>query len=137
VGDPDTTSAELQGVIDRVLEERRKLEDQQPAVKEAAKIATMLPNAADLYRKQIKLGLDDDPRAALKARVILRKLADQSSSSRTRTEAYGPASTCTPRRCYHRPQGQLVGATGFEPATPCTPCKCATRLRHAPTERAV
>ncbi len=30
---------------------------------------------------------------------------------------------------------KLVGARGFEPPTPCTPCKCATRLRHAPTER--
>src|SRR5450631_4416288 len=29
----------------------------------------------------------------------------------------------------------LVGATRFELATPCTPCKCATRLRHAPTEK--
>jgi hypothetical protein len=28
----------------------------------------------DLYRKQIDLGLDGDPRAALKARVVLRKL---------------------------------------------------------------
>jgi hypothetical protein len=27
-----------------------------------------------LYRKQIDLGLDGDPRAAFKARVILRKL---------------------------------------------------------------
>ncbi len=30
---------------------------------------------------------------------------------------------------------RLVGATRFELATPCTPCKCATRLRHAPTEK--
>ena len=32
------------------------------------------PNAAKLYRKQIALGLDGDPRAALTAHVILRKL---------------------------------------------------------------
>ncbi len=31
----------------------------------------------------------------------------------------------------------LVGAAGFELATPCTPCKCATRLRYAPTSRAL
>jgi hypothetical protein len=32
------------------------------------------PNAAQLYREQIKLGLQGEPRAALKARVIVRKL---------------------------------------------------------------
>jgi hypothetical protein len=61
VGDPDMTSDEFQTVIDRALEERRKLEDQQPAVKEVAKIAATLPNAADLYRKQISLGLRRRP----------------------------------------------------------------------------
>ncbi len=35
---------------------------------------SMLPKAADTYRRQIALGLDNDPRAAGKARVILRKL---------------------------------------------------------------
>jgi hypothetical protein len=34
----------------------------------------MLPRAAELYRRQIAQGLDGDPRAALKARVILREL---------------------------------------------------------------
>jgi hypothetical protein len=46
----------------------------QPLAKEGAKIVAMLPNAAELYRDQIKRGLDGDPRAALKARVIVRKL---------------------------------------------------------------
>jgi hypothetical protein len=73
-GDPDMTSEEIQTVIDRVLEERRRLESARPVAKEGAKLAALLPNAADLYRKQISLGLDGDPRAALKARTILRKL---------------------------------------------------------------
>ena len=30
----------------------------------------------------------------------------------------------------------MVGATGFEPATTHTPSECATRLRHAPAQRA-
>ena len=38
------------------------------------KILTMLPKAAEAYRQQIERGLDDDPRAAAKARVILRDL---------------------------------------------------------------
>jgi hypothetical protein len=46
----------------------------QPAAKESAKLIAMLPNAADRYRKQINLGLDGDPREALKARVVLRKM---------------------------------------------------------------
>jgi hypothetical protein len=68
------TTDELQAMIDRVLAERRTLEDQQPAAKKAAKLAAMLPNAAALYREQIRKGLDGDPRAALEARVTLRKL---------------------------------------------------------------
>ena len=35
---------------------------------------TMLPKAADVYRRQIAQGLDNDPRAAGKARAMLRKL---------------------------------------------------------------
>ena len=35
---------------------------------------SILPKAAELYRRQIVLGLDGDPRAALKARVALREL---------------------------------------------------------------
>ena len=31
----------------------------------------------------------------------------------------------------------LVGAAGFEPATLCSQSRCATRLRHAPTERRI
>jgi hypothetical protein len=31
----------------------------------------------------------------------------------------------------------LVGARRFELPTPCTPCRCATRLRYAPTSRAL
>ena len=34
----------------------------------------MLPKAAELYCRQIALGLDGDSRAALKARVALRQL---------------------------------------------------------------
>ena len=66
------TAEELQSVIDRQLDERAMLKASQPAAKEAPKVATMLPNAA--LREQIGLGLDGDPRAANKARAILRKL---------------------------------------------------------------
>jgi hypothetical protein len=34
---------------------------------------SILPRAAELYRRQIAQGLDGDPRAALKARVFLRE----------------------------------------------------------------
>ncbi len=68
------TADEFQVVIDRLFDKRRNLEEAQPAAKKSAKVAAMLPNAAELYRKQIELGLDGDPRAALKARAILRKL---------------------------------------------------------------
>jgi hypothetical protein len=34
-------------------------------------------------------------------------------------------------------QGILVGAIGFEPTTPCAQGRCATRLRYAPTRKAL
>ena len=75
-GDPDMTSDELQAAIDRALAKRRELELEQvqPMVKAASKVLSVLPNAADLYRRQIAAGLDGDEQAATKARVTLRKL---------------------------------------------------------------
>jgi hypothetical protein len=46
--------------------------DLKEAAKHSAKVLSMLPAAAELYRRQIAQGLDGDPRAALKARVFLR-----------------------------------------------------------------
>jgi hypothetical protein len=40
----------------------------------SAKILTLLPRAADLFREQITLGLDRDSKAALSARTFLREL---------------------------------------------------------------
>ena len=55
-GDPDMTADELQAAIDRAEEKRAELRDQQSAAIPSSKVFTMLP------------------RAALKARVILREL---------------------------------------------------------------
>ena len=49
---------ELQAAIDRAEAKRRELQNQQPAAKQSAKILTMLPRAAEGYRRQIALGLD-------------------------------------------------------------------------------
>ena len=65
---------ELQAAADRAESKRRELEAQQPAAKQSAKVFSILPKAAELHRRQIALGLDGDPRAALKARVALREL---------------------------------------------------------------
>ncbi len=73
-GDPDLESDELQLAIEAVQRKRRDLLDAQPAVRQSAKVLTMLPKAAQAYRQQIERGLDNDPRAAAKARVILRDL---------------------------------------------------------------
>ena len=45
-----------------------------PAAKRSAKVLSFLPKAAETYRRRIAQGLDGEPRAALKARVILRDL---------------------------------------------------------------
>jgi DNA invertase Pin-like site-specific DNA recombinase len=72
-GDPDMTADEIQAAIDRAEGKRRELQDQQPEAKESAKVLSIMPRAAAMYRKQIAEGLDGNPRAALKARVFLRE----------------------------------------------------------------
>ncbi len=72
-GDPDMTADELQAAIDRAEQKRREFEAQQPAAQGSAKVLSILPKSAELYRRQIAEGLDGDPRAALKARVFLRE----------------------------------------------------------------
>ena len=71
-GDPDLEADELQAAIDQA--ESKRLLATQPEAKQSAKLLTMLPRAAALYRQQIAQGLDGDPRAALKARVVLRDM---------------------------------------------------------------
>jgi len=73
-GDPDMTADEIQAAIDRATEKRRELQNQQQTAMPSARMFTMLPRAAEAYRRQITLGLGGDPRAALKARSILREL---------------------------------------------------------------
>ena len=73
-GDPDMAADEIEAAIDRAEEKRAELQDRQSAAMPSSKVLTMLPRAAEAYRRQITLGLDGDPRAALKARVILREL---------------------------------------------------------------
>jgi site-specific DNA recombinase len=73
-GDPDMTADEIQAAIDLATAKRKELQDQQHGAIPSGKMFTMLPRAAEAYRRQITLGLDGDPRAALKARLILREL---------------------------------------------------------------
>jgi len=68
------TADEIQAAIDPATAKRKELQDQQPGAIPSAKMFTMFPRAAEAYRRQITLGLDGDPRAALKARSILREL---------------------------------------------------------------
>ncbi len=72
-GDPDMTADELQAAIDRAEEKRRELEGQQFPGASPIKVLSILPRAAELYRRQVALGLDGNPQAALKARVFLRE----------------------------------------------------------------
>ncbi len=76
LGDPDMTAAELQGVIDRIQAERARLIESQSGVsaRDVAKLAALLPGAAEEYRKQIAIGLDGNPTEAAKGRLVLRDL---------------------------------------------------------------
>ena len=73
-GDPDLESDELQLAIAAAQRKRRNYLETQPASRQSAKILSILPKAARAYREQIERGLDDNPREAAKARVILREL---------------------------------------------------------------
>jgi hypothetical protein len=73
-GDPDMAADEIQAAIERAESKRDELASAQPEAKQQAKILTLLPKAAELYRRQIVDGLNGNARAALKARALLRDL---------------------------------------------------------------
>ena len=72
-GDPDMTADELQAAIDRAEEKRRELQELQRGAGLPDKVLAILPGAAELYRRQVALGLDGHPDAILKARLFLRE----------------------------------------------------------------
>lgn len=65
---------DLAAAIDRVEAKRAELEALQPQARATAKVLTMLPKAATMYRGQIEKGLDGDAHAAGRARAIPRQL---------------------------------------------------------------
>ena len=71
-GDPDMTADELQAAIEKAEEKRRELQEQQAGAALSGRAPSILPRAAELYRRQVALGLEGDPQATLKARVFLR-----------------------------------------------------------------
>jgi site-specific DNA recombinase len=73
-GDPDMTADEIEAAIARAESKRLELEEAQPGAKAGAKLLAMIPNAAELYRRQIAAGVNGDARAVLTARVALRGL---------------------------------------------------------------
>lgn len=68
------TPDEIQAAIERAEAKARELQRLRSAAMLAMKVFTMLPRAAETYRRQIALGLEGDQRATLKVRSILRKL---------------------------------------------------------------
>jgi site-specific DNA recombinase len=90
-GDPDMEPDELRAAIEKAEAKRRELMELQFAASDSAKVPSMLRKGAALYCKQIDDGLDGDPQAALKARVILRECSAKSGYSLQQTEACGPS----------------------------------------------
>ena len=78
-GDPDITPDELRAALDLAEYKRRELAQAKPTdISEGAKLLTLLPNAAELYRRQIALGLDGaHPQIRAKARLAIRELLGQ------------------------------------------------------------
>lgn len=73
-GDPDMTGDELQAAMERAQAKRRELRDTNPATRPISNVIAALPQAAELYRRQIAAGLDGSPQGAAKARLLLREL---------------------------------------------------------------
>jgi hypothetical protein len=73
-GDPDLTADELLAAIEKAEAKRAKLLAASPDGKVTFKLLDRLPKAGALYRRQIVEGLAGDPRAAAKARILLREL---------------------------------------------------------------
>jgi site-specific DNA recombinase len=73
-GDADMAPDEIEAAIGRAEGKLRELQARQPSAKESARLLSMLPRAAELYRRQVANGLSGDIREALKARVTLRNL---------------------------------------------------------------
>jgi hypothetical protein len=71
--DPNMTVDELQAAIDRAEIKWRELQSQAAPGRPLSKIFATLPRGAELYRRQVVLGLSGDLNAASKARVFLRK----------------------------------------------------------------
>ena len=73
-GDPDTAADESQAAIDRAEVKRRELEDQRFGANGSInKALAVMPRAAELYRRQVALGLDGNQQAAQKARMFPRE----------------------------------------------------------------
>ena len=64
---------ELQVAIDQAEMKWRELQSQGAPGRPLSKLFATLPRGAELYRRQLVLGLSGDPNAASKARVFLRK----------------------------------------------------------------
>lgn len=98
-GDPDMTSDEIQAAIERAERKRQELVEAGPAEsRETAKVLTMLPNAAELYRRQIALGLDGaHPQVLLKARTAPRDLLGKSAWNPMKVADFGPPTKCSPQ----------------------------------------
>ena len=71
-GDPDMAADEIHAAIEKAEEKRRELQEQQAGAALSGRAPSILPRAAELYRRQVALGLEGDPQATLKARVFLR-----------------------------------------------------------------
>jgi molybdenum cofactor biosynthesis enzyme len=95
-GDPDITPDELRAALDRAEYKRRELAHAKPAgISEGAKLLTILPNAAELYRRQIALGLDGaHSQIMLKARLAIRELLGQIRLEPVKTGACGRPTKC-------------------------------------------
>jgi hypothetical protein len=91
-GDPDLPADELQAAIDRAEAKHRELQEQQlGANMPLSKALTIMPRAAELYRRQVALGLDGNPQAAQKARLFLRNgSAEKSDGAAGRRQLNGP-----------------------------------------------
>jgi hypothetical protein len=101
-GDPDMTDEDLQAAITRAESKRAELAAVQTK-SETAKVLSLLPKAAEAYRRHVVAGLDGHPEATAKARNMLRDL-ERLRNRRPPGQAVRQSEKCLSPFCLHASQ---------------------------------
>ncbi|MDB6013121.1 MAG: pinR [Gammaproteobacteria bacterium] len=101
-GDEDMASDEIEAAIERAQEKRAQLAPQLVPPRGASlRVFSILPRAAEMFRKQVTAGLDGNAKEALKAREVLRQMFDGQVDLKREGESLWAEYTVQPAALLH------------------------------------